>query len=59
MYQTGFSPRGESALHVATQKGDLTILKTLLNAIESRPQDINVCDKLGYTPVYYAFPANR
>ena len=56
---TVVSPRGDSVLHVATKKGDLSVLDSLLEAMKSRQQDINVTDGDGYTPVYHAFHANR
>ncbi|KAK8372253.1 hypothetical protein O3P69_019885, partial [Scylla paramamosain] len=44
--------RGGSALHMAAKNGNVTLE-------EERNVDINRCNKIGYTPVYYAINASR
>ncbi|XP_047740699.1 uncharacterized protein LOC108682971 isoform X3 [Hyalella azteca] len=53
--------RGGSALHVAAKMGNVTVVDMLLTSSESgeRIIDINKCDNIGYTPVYYAINASR
>ncbi|KAF2368056.1 Ankyrin repeat-containing domain [Trinorchestia longiramus] len=53
--------RGGSALHVAAKMGNVTVVDMLLTTSESeeRNVDVNKCDNIGYTPVYYAINASR
>ncbi|XP_045107330.1 uncharacterized protein LOC123502158 isoform X2 [Portunus trituberculatus] len=54
--------RGGSALHMAAKNGNVTVIDMLLTTSEleeERNVDINRCDKIGYTPVYYAINASR
>ena len=53
--------RGGSALHVAAKMGNVTVVDMLLTASENQDRtiDVNKCDNIGYTPVYYAILASR
>ncbi|KAG0722111.1 Ankyrin-1 [Chionoecetes opilio] len=54
--------RGGSALHMAAKNGNVTVIDMLLTTSEleeERNVDINRCDKIGYTPIYYAINASR
>ncbi|XP_027215581.1 uncharacterized protein [Penaeus vannamei] len=53
--------RGGSALHMAAKKGNVTVIDMLLTTseLEERDIDINRCDNIGYTPIYYAINASR
>ena len=53
--------RGGSALHIAAKMGNVTVVDMLLTNSESEEKniDINRCDNIGYTPVYYAINASR
>ena len=51
----------DSALHVATKMGNVTVLDMLLTASDSQDYaiDVNNCNKLEHTAVYYAIQSNR
>ncbi|XP_042233704.1 uncharacterized protein LOC121873891 [Homarus americanus] len=53
--------RGGSALHMAAKNGNVTVIDMLLTTseLEERDVDINRCDNIGYTPIYYAINASR
>ena len=53
--------RGGSALHMAAKKGNVTVIDMLLTTseLEERDVDINRCDNIGYTPIYYAISSSR
>ncbi|CAL4072060.1 unnamed protein product, partial [Meganyctiphanes norvegica] len=55
--------RGGSALHMAAKNGNVTVIDMLLTSTEELEDehlvDINRCDNIGYTPVYYAINASR
>lgn len=52
---------GGSALHVAAKNGNVTVIDMLLTTLEreERDIDINRCDNIGYTPIYYAINSSR
>ncbi|XP_069182377.1 uncharacterized protein [Procambarus clarkii] len=53
--------RGGTALHMAAKNGNVTVIDMLLTTseLEERDVDINRCDNIGYTPIYYAINASR
>ncbi|XP_076044975.1 uncharacterized protein LOC143027554 isoform X2 [Oratosquilla oratoria] len=53
--------RGGTALHMAAKNGNVTVIDMLLTTSEHEEKelDINKCDNIGYTPVYYAINASR
>ena len=53
--------RGDSALHIATKMGNMTVVDMLLKAseCEDRTIDVNKHDNNGCTAVYYAIQASR
>ncbi|KAK4313729.1 hypothetical protein Pmani_014950 [Petrolisthes manimaculis] len=52
---------GGSALHFAAKNGNVTVIDMLLTTLEQEERDIDInrCDNIGYTPIYYAINSSR
>ena len=51
-------PRGKTAPHLAVEAGNVKIVEILLTR-QLTEEDINICDRSGKTPVFYAIENER